>query len=217
MKRVEYLGAVISTIGLVAGVTASPATAITFSQGDRFTGTTNFNINGNAATSLDLDFLDVNGNSGGGTGNFGIANATAVGAFSDYTTNSAIVGENTIRDTNFGVAGSVVDFLSYDDGAGGLDEWSIDLTNISIENDFISGNMRFVDIGGLAIFKGDNQVQGSGGFQALLTIDQTTNQAQFDFEAEAVPEPLTLLSTGVAAGFAGLFKRQSDKRKQNQA
>ncbi|MDY7022548.1 MAG: PEP-CTERM sorting domain-containing protein, partial [Cyanobacteriota bacterium] len=70
---------------------------------------------------------------------------------------------------------------------------------------------------GLAVFKGDNQVQGSGGFQALLRIDQTNNTAQLDFEAENVPEPLTILGTGIAAGFVGAFKRQSAKRKQNKA
>lgn len=202
------------SIASLSFLAAAPAQALTFSPGDRFTANSIFTIIGDNSTSLNFDFLDADGNAGGPTGNFGIDNHTATGAFVPYTTGSAISPNYIIKDTDFGSTNQVFDFLHFNDGPGGLSEWSMDLRSISVANDFkVSQNMRYVNIVAQALFKSDNQVKGTGGFQGLIRIDQTNNTAQFDFETTAVPEPLTILGTGLALGIGGLLKRESAKKK----
>lgn len=201
------------SIASLSFLAAAPAQALTFSPGDRFTANSIFTVIGDNSTSLNFDFLDAAGNAGGPTGNFGIDNHTATGVFVDYTTNSAIDSRYIIRDTDFGSTNQVIDFLRFDDGLGGLSEWSMDLRSISIVSDSMFGSMRFVNIAAEALFKSDNQLRGTGGFQGLIRIDQTNNTAQFDFETTAVPEPFTILGTGLAFGIAGLLKREYDKKK----
>jgi hypothetical protein len=214
MRHIALGSAIVSAIGAVWCATiTSPAMAVTFGPGDRFQGNALFRINGDVNTSLSFDFLDEAKVSGGSIGNFGISNST--GAFVPYDTDGAInSSSHIIKDTNFKL-GSQTDFMKYDDGVGGLDEWSIDLAAINIVSDTIAGKFRFVDIGGQATFKSENIVQGIGGFQGLIKIDRTTQTAQFDFETESVPEPLTILGTGMALGFGGLFKRELAKQKKN--
>ncbi|MDY7052385.1 PEP-CTERM sorting domain-containing protein [Limnospira fusiformis] len=201
------------SIASLSFLAAAPAQALTFSPGDRFTANSIFTVIGDNSTSLNFDFLDHAGNAGGTTGNFGIHNHTATGVFVDYNTSSGIDSRYIIRDTDFGNTNQVIDFLRFDDGPGGLSEWSMDLRSISIVSDSLFGSMRFVNIAAEALFKSDNQLRGTGGFQGLIRIDQTNNTAQFDFETTAVPEPFTILGTGLAFGIAGLLKREYDKKK----
>lgn len=200
--------AIALSVASVSVLTSSPAEAVTFNIGDRFTANSQFTLVGDPATSLHFDFLDVGGNTGG-PGNFGIDNFTATGAFVDYTTGSQVRSEYTIQNVDFGSATEVASFLSFDDGLGGLDEWSMDLTSINLVNDWTVGNIRFIDVAAKSLFTSDNVVVGSGGFQGLISINQINNTAQFDFEVTSVPEPMTLLGAGVAFGMmAGLLKRQ---------
>ncbi|TVU53145.1 MAG: PEP-CTERM sorting domain-containing protein [Arthrospira sp. PLM2.Bin9] len=204
--------AIAASVASVSVLTSSPAEAVTFNIGDRFTANAQFTLVGDSSTSLFFDFLDVDGNTGG-PGNFGIDNFTAVGSFVDYTTASQVRSEYTIQNVDFGSATQVANFLTFNDGPGGLSEWSMDLTSINVVSDSAVNNMRFVDIYATALFRGDNVAQGGGGYQGLIRIDREFQTAQFDFEVTSVPEPMGIIGAGVAFGMmAGLLKRQPSKK-----
>ncbi|MFO7028988.1 PEP-CTERM sorting domain-containing protein [Limnospira fusiformis CCALA 023] len=211
LNQIKF-AAIAASVASVSVLTSSPAEAVTFNIGDRFTANAQFTLVGDSSTSLFFDFLDVDGNTGG-PGNFGIDNFTAVGSFVDYTTGSQVRSEYTIQNVDFGSATQVANFLTFNDGLGGLDEWSMDLTSINVVSDSAVNNMRFVDIYATALFRGDNVAQGGGGYQGLIRIDREFNTAQFDFEVTSVPEPMGIIGAGVAFGMmAGLLKRQPSKK-----
>jgi hypothetical protein len=150
---------------------SAPAQAIIFAPGDFLSGNTSFKVIGNSATSLNFDFLN-NGVAGTPTGTFGI-DSTSTGAFVPYI-NSAALNDTDyqIKDADFSTVTSIPDFLSFNDGVGGSDDWSIDWTNIVVKTDVSAGDLRFLDFDGLAVFKGSNTINGTGGLTGLITINK---------------------------------------------
>lgn len=219
IKQLNVQAAVpLTVMGLLTVMTPS-AEAVTFNPGDVLSGQAAFQVIGDSATSLNFDFLNEVGQTGTG-GTFGV-NFGSTGGFEAYinggaTTNPAY----SIQDTDFGSITSITSFLSFDEGSGGRDPWSMDWNNISITNDSTFNGIRFIDIVGDAVFRGSNTVSGTGGLAPVLTtgranarVKVTQGGASFVY-AVAVPEPFTILGTVAAIGFGGLFQLERSKRQQ---
>ncbi len=202
MKSLALYGGIVSVIGAFT-ITASPAAAFTFGVGDFFSGSADFQRIG--TTGNNLDFL---GGSTPGTGDFMMSRFTPTGAFAPFAGRTG-----TILDTNFVDGANVSDFLTFaaiDSSSG----WSMSLQNIQVLQSFDDGpDFR---VAADTIFLNDlGHVAGVGRLSGeLLSGPQGT--VSMSYEVTSVPEPLTLLGTGMAIGFGGLFKRELDKRKKSQ-
>jgi PEP-CTERM motif len=226
MKGINVLG-LGATFAAVAGaitLSSSSAQAFTFTPKDHLSGTASFQIekagnlgvkDGNGSF---FNFGDLSLAKGQRystlTGTFAVEEGST-GNFEGYNTD----GDKTdnsyiIRDFDFAsVPLSITDFLSYDDGAGGQDEWSIDWNNIKVDKDITKeeNGIKFRDItlSGEALFKSGNKVSGAGSFATTIRIDRATGNATLEFGVKAVPEPasvLGLLAVGVLG--AGSLKRK---------
>jgi PEP-CTERM motif len=217
MKGINVLGWG-ATFAAVAGaitLSSSSAQALNLVVGDRLYGDANFKILGDARTSLQFDFYNASGQAGTSGGVFTVDTDLSTDAFDPYN-------ELVIKDVTFNKNNSIdlSGFLSYDDGANGLDDFYIDWNDVVIGNDIIIGNQRFIDITGSAVFTSKNGeiYSGVGSATSLskakgkLTVDLGTGKAIFDYtvdKAESVPEPASVLGLlAVGALGAGSLKRK---------
>lgn len=153
--------------------------------------------------------FDFRGGSTDGEGLF-LIDDTSTGVFGDYATNQ-FESSNVIKDFTYsGSMFTIANFLSYNDGVGGKDEWSMDWTNIKLNNVWTNGKLAFYDFTGGATYYagyGDTKVAtGVGGFQGLITVDKGTGTSTLSYKA--VPEPFTMLGAGAALGLVGMLKKR---------
>jgi PEP-CTERM motif len=215
MKGINVLG-LGATFAAVAGaitLSSSSAQAFTFKSGDHLSGTASFRLeNGSFFNFANLSNLSQRYASP--TGTFAVEEGST-GNFEDYIT----FGDKTnsayqIKDFDFSsVPFSIPNFLSYNDGSGGKDEWSIDWNNIKVDkNDpkVVDGiTFRDITLSGEALFKSGNEVSGAGSFATTIRINQTTGNATFEYGIKAVPEPASVLGLlAVGALGAGSLKRK---------
>jgi hypothetical protein len=209
MKGINVLG-LGATFAAVAGaitLSSSSAQALTLVAGDRLFGSANFKIVGDANTSLQFDFADAGDEVDTPGGVFKVNTFNSTNVFDTYT-------ELAIKDVTFANGVNLSSFLSYDDGVGGKDDFSLDWKNIGIMQDIVIGSQRFIDITGSAVFIGKTggSYSGIGTATGQLTVDLGTGQANFDYKVqkvESVPEPASVLGLlAVAALGAGSLKRK---------
>ncbi|MCU0534450.1 MAG: PEP-CTERM sorting domain-containing protein [Hydrococcus sp. Prado102] len=222
MKGINVLG-LGATFAAVAGaitLSSSSAQAFTFKPGDLLSGTATFQLekvgqpgqkNGNGSF---FNFADLSKpvaqHYSTNTGTFEVESESK-GNFTDYINNGLPANSAyTIKDFDFSsVPFSITNFLSYNDGNGGKDEWSMDWKNIEIIQDSKTRGSRVISLIGDAGFKSGNQVSGIGSLATTIRINQATGNATFEYEVQAVPEPASVLGLlAVGALGAGSLKRK---------
>ncbi len=180
---------------------AAPAEAFSLSPGDRLFGSSTFQINGDASTSLDFDFYDTLNSTWGAGGSMTVNKVLSTTPFDSYD-------NLKIQDVNFGAVSAITNFISAAD-------FSIDWNNLSINQDVVVGSFRLIDIQGDAVFRDANSsniAYGVGSATGQLKVDLATGQANFDYDVEDVPEPFTILGTSAALGIGTLLKKRRDQK-----
>lgn len=226
MKGINVLG-LGATFAAVAGaitLSSSSAQAFTFTPKDHLSGTASFQLEKAGTlgvkdgTGSFFNFGDLSLSKSQrystSTGTFAVEEGST-GNFESYNTDGDKTNSSyIIRDFDFAsVPFSITNFLSYDDGASGQDEWSIDWNNINVDEDItkvVNGiNYRDITLSGDALFKSGNQVSGAGSFATTIRINQATGNATLEFGVKAVPEPASVLGLlAVGALGAGSLKRK---------
>jgi hypothetical protein len=208
MKGINVLG-LGATFAAVAGaitLSSSSAQAFTLVPTDRLFGSADFEIVGDAKTSLQFDFADVNEEVGTPGGVFRVSKFNSTNVFDVYK-------KLAIQDVTFANGVNLTNFLSYDDGVGGKEDFSLNWNNIKITYDVYdpTTDERKILIKGTALFVGKNggTYSGVGDAVGQLTVDYKTGQANFDYKVKAVPEPASVLGLlAVGALGAGSLKRK---------
>jgi PEP-CTERM motif len=212
MKGINVLG-LGATFAAVAGaitLSSSSAQAFTLVPTDRLFGSADFEIVGDAKTSLQFDFADVNEEVGTPGGVFRVSKFNSTNVFDAYK-------KLAIQDVTFANGVNLTNFLSYDDGVGGKEDFSLNWNDIKITYDVYdpTTDERKILIKGTALFVGKNggNYSGVGDAVGQLTVDYKTGQANFDYKVKAVPEPASVLGLlAVGALGAGSLKRKQKKQ-----
>lgn len=200
-------GATLAPLAALGALTlmAAPADAFSLSPGDNLFGASSFQVNGDANTSMDFDFYDMNTNSWGAGGSMAVNKVLSTTPFTNYDSLD-------IKDVNFGAVSSITDFISSAD-------FSLDWNNLSINQDVVVGSYRLIDIQGDAIFRDKNSTNkyyGAGSATGQLRVNLENGEANFDYQVEDVPEPFTILGTSAALGIGTLLKKRRDQKQTAQ-
>jgi hypothetical protein len=113
---------------------------------------------------------------------------------------------------NFGNTQTFINFGQQDLG-GGLKNLTFDLDAGQVFRSSNGGNIMEFGKALTGKFNYGSSTIATGSFSASKIFNSTS--FQMTLEARSVPEPLTILGTGVALGFGAMFKKRAANRNKN--